>query len=258
MIDTHCHLDDARYGEDIEAVIERALSLGVRRFLIPGAGAEDLPRAMELSERFEGVYFAAGIHPYHIHEYDEATLRAALTHPRCIAVGECGLDYYRLEGDEVARLEEKRAQKEVFIAQMELAKEYQKPLIVHIREASGDSLELLKQHGAGLEGVLHCYNADAILLELASRGFYYGIGGVLTFQNARRLVEILPQIPLDRLLLETDAPYLTPHPHRGSRNEPSYIPLIAQKMATILNREVEEIARLTDQNATRLFRELAS
>lgn len=258
MIDTHCHLDDASYKEDIAEVIERALSLGVERFVIPGADIEDLNRAQALSERFKEVYFAAGVHPYHAKEYDEKRLVEALKHPRCIAVGECGLDYYRLEGESEEREAEKALQKEVFLRQIALAKAHQKPLIVHIREASNDSFEMLWQHKEGLRGVLHCYNADAILLGLAPQDFYYGIGGVLTFKNARRLLEVLSKIPLDRLLLETDAPYLTPHPHRGSRNEPSYIPLVAQKMAEVLGKGVEEIQKVTDENAKCLFKELAS
>lgn len=255
MIDTHCHLDDRRYFDDIDEVIARAESSGVSRILIPGASGEDLARAQELSERFSNIYFAAGIHPCHAETYDQAPLREALKHPRCIAVGECGLDYYHLPNDE-DRESIKKLQKDVFLRQIALAREFDKPLIIHIREASNDSFAILKSEASDLRGVLHCYNADEILLGL-SDNFYYGIGGVLTFSNARRLVEILHRIPLERLLLETDAPYLTPHPHRGTRNEPSYIPLIAKKISELLRVEESRIKSLTDENAIRLFCELA-
>lgn len=257
MIDTHCHLDSPCFYEDIEEVIARAMERGVVRFVIPGADIKDLPRARELSEQFSEVYFAAGIHPYNIDGYDEKLLRDALVHPKCVAVGECGLDYYRLEGSEEARAQEKARQKACFLAQIKLAREFCKPLILHIREASNDSYEILKESALGLSGVLHCFNADSVLLELAEQGFYYGIGGVSTFKNARRLIEILPKIPKDKILLETDAPYLAPHPHRGTRNEPSYIPLIAARIAEVLGSTIPEIERLSDENAHRLFGKLA-
>ncbi|HHH19012.1 MAG TPA: TatD family deoxyribonuclease [Campylobacterales bacterium] len=258
LIDTHCHLDDERYDEDIDEVIARAKAEGVGQYIIPGADPQTLQRAVALSEQYDDVYFAVGVHPYDAAQYDRKFLEAYVRHPKCVAIGECGLDYYRLpEGDE-AIAAEKRRQKEVFVDQVLWAKALDLPLIVHIRESSADCLAILQKHAGERGGVLHCYNADASLLTLASHNFYYGIGGVLTFKNARKLINVYPQIPLERLIIETDAPYLTPHPHRGKRNEPSYTTLVAEKMAVLSGMEKSEIMELTTQNARRLFTPLGS
>lgn len=255
IIDTHCHLDNKAFYDDIDEVIENALKEGVKAFLIPGADFKDLPKAIELAEKYDEVFFAVGIHPYDIESYDESVLEKYINHPKCIAVGECGLDYYRLPEDEEAKQEEIKLQKEVFIAQVEFAKKVQKPLIIHIRDASNDSRTILEAYNAKeVGGVLHCYNASEHLLPLADHGFYFGIGGVLTFKNARKLVEVLPKIPQDKLLIETDAPYLTPHPHRGKRNDPAFTPFIAQKMAEILEMDEKTIENLTTNNAKALFK----
>ena len=182
-----------------------------------------------------------------------------VNHPKCIAIGECGLDYFRLSEDEIEKEENIKKQKEVFIAQIEFAKKVKKPLIVHIREASNDSRQILIDYNAKeVGGVLHCFNASEHLLPLAEHNFYFGIGGVLTFKNAKKLVEILPKIPKEKLLIETDAPYLTPHPHRGERNEPYYTVFVAQKMAELLQMNEDEIQRLTTNNSKRLFKEFSS
>lgn len=182
-----------------------------------------------------------------------------VNHPKCIAIGECGLDYFRLPEDEVEKAQNIKKQKEVFIAQIEFAKKVKKPLIVHIRDASNDSRQILVDYNAKeVGGVLHCYNASEHLLPLAEHNFYFGIGGVLTFKNAKKLIEILPKIPKDKLLIETDAPYLTPHPHRGERNEPYYAVFVASKMAELLEILVEEIENITTSNAKKLFKEFSS
>lgn len=253
IIDTHCHLDDHRYDEDLEAVIAHARSEGVEKFIIPGADPTTLSRAVEIAERYEGLYFAVGVHPYDARSYDRVLLEPFVTHPKCVAIGECGLDYFRLPESEAEIVAEKALQKEVFIDQILWAKEIKKPLIVHIREASADSLKLLEAYAGEEGGVLHCYNADATLLSLAKRNFYYGIGGVLTFKNARKLVNVFPQIPHDKLLIETDAPYLTPHPFRGKRNEPAYCTYIAQKMCELSGLERAQMEAMTTANAQRLF-----
>ena len=239
------------FKKDVDEVIQRAKEKGVERFVIPGADPKDLPKAVALSEKYDQIYFGAGVHPYDIQKYDRAYLEEYLKHPKCVAVGECGLDYYRLPKDETKE-SVKRMQKEIFIDQIELAKKYDKPLIVHIREASADAFEILNKYAGPKGGVLHCYNASPILLDLQDR-FYYGIGGVLTFKNAKKLVQIVPQIPKNRLLLETDAPYLTPHPFRGKRNEPAYTVFVAQKLAELLGCEVDEVCDITTDNAKRVF-----
>lgn len=200
-----------------------------------------------------------GIHPYDIDMYEEETMNKYVNHPKCIAIGECGLDYYRLPEDEEEKVANIKKQKEVFIAQIEFAKKVKKPLIVHIRDASNDSRQILMDYNAKeVGGVLHCYNASEHLLPLAEHNFYFGIGGVLTFKNAKKLVEVLPKIPKEKLLIETDAPYLTPHPHRGERNEPYYTVFVSKKMSELLKISDEEIQKLTTKNAQKLFKEFSS
>ncbi len=253
LVDTHCHLDDERYNEDIEEVLESARQKGVQKFIIPGADPETLERAVELAEKYESVYFAVGVHPYDVRNYDKSYLEQFIRHPKCVAIGECGLDYFRLPESQDEIEEEKKLQKEVFLDQILWAKEMHKPLIVHIRESSADCLALLEEHAGEEGGVLHCYNADESLLKLAKKNFYYGIGGVLTFKNARKLINVYTKIPLEKLLIETDAPYLTPHPHRGERNEPSYTTFVAEKMAELSELSQTEIENISTHNAQRLF-----
>ncbi len=254
IVDTHIHLDDKRYEEDLDAVMERAREGGVKRFIIPGADPLTLARAIEISEKHKDVYFAVGVHPYDMGSFEDLDFKSYVTHEKCVAIGECGLDYFRLEGSDEEKELEKRRQKKIFSAQIELAKKYKKPLIVHIRDASRDSKELLLKHGAKeVGGVLHCYNADEELLSLANEGFYFGIGGVLTFKNAKKLVNVLPKIPMEKLLIETDGPYLTPMPHRGERNEPLYTTFVAQKMSELLQAPLKEIKNATTSNALKLF-----
>ena len=191
--------------------------------------------------------------------YDEAVLEKYINHPKCIAVGECGLDYFRLPEVEEEKIANVKKQKEVFIAQIEFAKKVKKPLIVHVREASNDSRQILMDYNAKeVGGVLHCFNASEHLLPLSEHNFYFGIGGVVTFKNAKKLVEILPKIPQDKLIIETDGPYLTPHPFRGKRNEPYYTVYVADKMAETLEISREEIEKITTKNAIKLFKEFSS
>ncbi len=256
IIDTHCHLDDKRYNGDIEEVIERAKVKGVERFIIPGADPKTLERAVELSEKFDEIYFAVGVHPYDAKDYNRTYLEKFISHPKCVAIGECGLDYFRLPENEDEIEREKALQKQVFIDQILWAKSLKLPLIVHIRESSVDSLALLEQYAGEEGGVLHCYNANESLLKLAKRNFYYGIGGVITFKNAKKLINVYPKIPQDRLIIETDAPYLTPHPYRGERNEPSYTKLVASKMGELSNSNEDTIATITTSNAKKLFKKI--
>jgi TatD DNase family protein len=250
FIDTHIHLDDARYDEGLQALLDRSEEAGVFAWIIPAADIKDLPKAAQISTKYANCYFAIGVHPNNAKDYDEETLLQYASHPKCVAIGECGLDYYYLTKENEA--EQKALQKKVFIAHINLAKKLNKPLIVHVRDASQDARELMLSENADeIGGVFHCYNADEMLL--CFKNFYYGIGGVVTFNNAKKLVGVLPKIPLDRLLLETDGPYLTPMPHRGTTNEPSYIPLIAKKCADILHLAQTRVAEITTENAQTLF-----
>jgi len=254
IVDTHAHLDDARYEDDLDVVLQRAREGGVERFIIPGADPKNLSRAVAVAEANSDVYFAVGVHPYDMDAFDALDFEAYINHPKCVAVGECGLDYFRLEGSDEEKEREKERQKEVFLSQIEIAKKYKKPLIVHIRDASRDAKEiLLSSNAEEVGGVLHCYNADEELLVLAKNGFYFGIGGVVTFSNAKKLLHVLPKIPLEKLLIETDAPYLTPMPHRGERNEPFYTTFVLKKIAALLEIEEEKIEEITTKNALLLF-----
>ncbi len=252
-------MDNKQYYEDIDEVINRALEGGVKGFLIPGADFNDLPQAINLSEKYDEIFFAVGIHPYDIEQYDEEIMQKYINHPKCIAVGECGLDYFRLPEDEEEKKQNIKKQKEVFIAQIEFAKKVKKPLIVHIREASNDSRQILIDYNAKeVGGVLHCYNASEHLLPLAEHNFYFGIGGVLTFKNAKKLVEVLPKIPKDKLLIETDGPYLTPTPFRGKRNEPLYTTYVADKISQLLDIPRDEIEKITTTNTITLFKQFST
>jgi len=254
IIDTHIHLDDDRYDEDLDDVLARAKEGGVEKFIIPGADPHTLKKAVAIAEKYDDVYFAIGVHPYDKDYYDESYFTKYVHHKKCVAIGECGMDYFRLEGSDEEKAKEKVEQKELFVAQIALAKKYKKPLIVHVRDASHDSKMILLEHNAGeVGGVLHCFNADEELLSLAKKNFYFGIGGVLTFKNAKKLVNVLPKIPKEKLLIETDGPYLTPTPHRGERNEPLYTTFVAEKMSELLENPREEIENLTTKNALKLF-----
>jgi len=254
LVDTHVHLDDKRYNEDLDDVLDRAREAGVKKFIIPGADPSTLDRAVEISQKYDDVYFAIGVHPYDADNFESLDFEKYIEHDKCIAIGECGLDYFRLEGSDEDKLKEKELQKKVFISQINLAKKYKKPLIIHIRDASNDSKEILLDYEASeVGGVLHCFNADEQLLSLADEGFYFGIGGVLTFKNAKKLVNVLPKIPIEKLLIETDAPYLTPTPHRGERNEPLYTTFVAQKISEILDIPLEDVEKITTTNSERLF-----
>lgn len=254
IIDTHIHLDDERYREDFDEMLQRANDVGVEGFIIPGADVSTLKRAVELCEQYENIFFAVGVHPYDLEGLERLDFQEYTNHPKCVAIGECGMDYFRLEGSDKEKLAEKKRQSDAFRFQIQWAKKVKKPLIVHIRDASHDAKMILLEEGAGeVGGVLHCYNADEELLSLANENFYFGIGGVVTFSNAKKLINVLPKIPREKLLIETDGPYLTPHPHRGTRNESSYTPLISQKIADVLGLTKREIEELTTHNATLLF-----
>jgi TatD DNase family protein len=248
IIDTHCHLDNEKYYKDVDEVIKRAEENGVKEFIIPAASPKDIKRAVELSEKYNEIYFAVGVHPLDIENFKIEYLTDYINHSKCVAVGEIGLDYHYTK-------ETKEKQIELFKKQLDIAIKYNKPVIIHIREANKDAFEILEDYISKyptLKGVLHCFNADEQFLKL-SNNFYYGIGGVITFKNARKLIEVFPKIPKNRVIIETDSPYLTPHPYRGQRNEPFYTTLVRDKIAELWNISHEEVEKITTKNAKELF-----
>ncbi|TEY01174.1 TatD family hydrolase [Campylobacter sp. US33a] len=251
IIDTHCHLDDESYFGDLDEIIKHSKQNKIEKIIIPGADLSHLSRAREISYKYDYVYFAAGVHPYHCDEFDLEYLKKYSYDEKCVAIGECGLDYFYLKSENESV---KQKQKEIFNIQLELARDTRKPVIIHSRDANDDTYQILKKYAKDLKGgVIHCFNASEHLLRLSDEGFYFGIGGVLTFKNAKNLVEILPKIPKDKLLLETDAPYLTPTPFRGKRNHPILTHLVVDKMSEILNIDRQELIQICTKNANDLF-----
>jgi len=252
MIDSHCHLNDKRFSENVEQVIKRAKENGVKKFLVVGYDLVSSTKAVKLSEKYNEVYAAVGIHPSDVkkmktHDLDE--IEALLKNKKVLAVGEIGLDYY---WDKEQGL--KNEQKEFFVKQIQLANKHQKPIVVHMREASFDTLEILKKVKPTCGGIMHCYSGSAELTkEFMDLDMLISLAGPVTFLNAKTPKEVAKTVPLDKLLIETDSPYLAPHPHRGKSNEPGYLYLIAEEIAKIKNVPLEEIKNKTTQNFKRLF-----
>jgi TatD DNase family protein len=253
LIDTHTHLDDARYDGDRDAMINRARQAGVERFVTIGCDLATSRAAVALADQHQFVYASIGVHPHevkHISEgwYDE--FRRLARNNKVVAYGEIGLDYHYNHSSP-------KDQRERFREQIQLARELHLPIIIHTREAQDDTITILKEEKAAeVGGVFHCFSGDAWLAKDAlDLGFYLSFSGILTFQNATMLRDIAKHTPLDRLLVETDCPYLTPVPHRGKRNEPAYVAHVAKQLAAIHPElSPEEIEQHTTENAKRLFK----
>ncbi len=252
FVDSHAHLDDRKYDHDRHEMLMRAKERGVRLIVNVGYDIPSSRRSMSLANKYDFIYAAVGIHPHDASEAGEDSfdeLRQLSKNPKVVAIGEMGLDYYR-------NLSPREIQQKVFRKQIRLAQELGKPIVVHDRDAHGDVMKILKEENAAAAGgVMHCFSGS---LEMArdclKMGFYISIAGPVTFDNARKLREIAAAIPLDRLLIETDAPYLTPEPHRGKRNESAYVVHVGERIAQLRGIPVEELADATTANARRLFR----
>ena len=251
-VDTHCHLEDEKFADDLEEVIARAAEAGVTRVINFGSTLESSARVVELAATHENLYAGVGVHPEEVFEMSDADIDrlASMTRSeRVIAIGEIGLDYY-WEKDAERRLLQQR----IFIRQLDLARQLDLPVCIHEREAHGDAMAILKREGRGLRGVMHCYSGSLEMArELWKLGWLIGVDGPLTFKNAAKLPEIVRAAPIEMLLVETDAPYMAPTPHRGKRNEPSYVKLIAEKLAEFRAEPLEVIAETTTRNAERLY-----
>lgn len=252
LFDTHAHLNAEQYNEDLEQVIERAKSEKVEKIVVVGFDRPTITRAMELIEAYDFMYAAIGWHPVDaidMTDEDLAWIKELSQHEKVVAIGEMGLDYYWDKSP-------KDVQKEVFRRQIALAKEVNLPIIIHNRDATEDVVTILKEEGAAeVGGIMHCFTGS---LEIAKAcmemNFYISFGGPVTFKNAKKPKEVVKDIPSDRLLIETDCPYLTPAPFRGKRNEPSYVKYIAEQIAELREISFEELAELTTENAKKVFR----
>lgn len=253
LIDTHCHLDFERFDEDRDAVVARAAAAGVSRIIVPALDAQNWQAVLKLAERYDGVYTAVGVHPNSTADWQDShidQLRTLAQHPKVVAIGEIGLDYYWDKSP-------KERQQRAFGMQLELAAELGLPVIVHNREASEDVLAMLADSplaGRPAPGVLHSFSASWADAEKAlAMGFYLGFTGPVTFKKAEEVREVARRVPHDRILVETDAPFLTPHPHRGKRNEPAYVAFVAARLAAERGVETAVFACQTTQNAETLF-----
>ena len=252
LIDSHAHLDGEKFADDRAAVVERALAAGVVKIITMGDSLESSARSVALTEEFESVYAAVGIHPEEAQPMTAATddrLAAWAAQEKVVAIGEIGLDYY-WEKDE-----EKRAlQRTIFVRQLDLARQLRLPVCIHDREAHGDMMKILKTEGRGLRGVLHCYSGSwEMAAELLKGDWYFGIDGPLTYKNAAKLPEIVQRLPAERILVETDSPYLSPMPFRGKRNEPAHVLYVAKKAAELRGESLETFARATRENTRDLY-----
>ncbi len=258
LTDTHCHLDFDRFDKDRDEVLQRALDAGLIRILVPGIDISSSQVAIQLAEKYSQVYAAVGVHPNSGGSWETSTLSKIKTlsqHPKVVAIGEIGLDFYR-------KWTPQDVQKKIFMSQLELAQELGIPIIIHCRDAYRDILRILSDWAiriamskfSNAPGVFHSFSGNIeqtkLLLE---QGFSFGISGPVTFKNAEVLRKVVAEIPLDRILIETDAPYLTPHPLRGRRNEPAYVFYVVEKIAEIFNLSSSKIGEITTENSKRIF-----
>lgn len=249
MIDSHAHLNDEKFSLDLEEVLARARLAGVKAVINVGYDLESSKRAVELAEEHLDLYAVVGVHPHDAQTCTPAILdhiRQLLEHPKVVAIGETGLDYYY---DNSPR----EIQRAVFRDQLSLAREVKKPVVIHSREAAQDTLQIVQDY-PDVSCLLHCYSGSwEMAQEYKKLGHYFSFGGPITFSNAHKLRAVAAKIPLERVMLETDCPYLTPHPHRGKRNEPAYLVHTAEKLASIHGVDVEDVVSITEDNTRRFF-----
>ncbi len=248
IFDTHSHYDDEKFNPDREMLLSNLQSQGVSNVVSCGCDIETTQFNFDLAQAYDFMYFAAGFHPECLEgasREDLEIIKKFAQNKKCEAIGEIGLDYHWMSST-------KKVQKEFFTSQIELAAALDLPVIVHDREAHGDTLDILKTTKP--KGVVHCFSGSKEMArEIIKLGMYIGLNGVVTFNNARKSLEVVRDIPLDRLVLETDCPYLAPVPHRGKRNDSSLIPFIAEKIATLLDMDAQELLNITNENAKKLY-----
>lgn len=250
IFDTHAHYDDGQFDEDREELLASMAENGVGTIVNVSASYASCERVTDMVRDYPFLYAAVGVHPDEVGDLNEesfARMKALFTREKVVAVGEIGLDYYwEKESHEI--------QKKWFIRQLELAGELGLPVVIHSREAAADTMEIMKRYAKGLKGVIHCYSySREMAKEYVKMGFYIGVGGVVTFKNARKLKETVEEIPLASIVLETDCPYLAPVPYRGKRNHSAYIRYVAEEVARLKGLSCEEVIRQTEKNAKELY-----
>jgi len=252
FFDTHAHLHFPEFTADLPAVLQRAREAGVRFLLTIGTDVEDSKAAVALAEQDPEVYAAVGVHPHDAAQADEAALdelrRLATASPKVVAIGEIGLDYYR-------NLSPRETQVRVFRRQLNLARQLKKPVLIHCREAHREAVEILTEEGVQeIGGVMHCFSGDgAVARQCLDLGLLISVAGPVTYPNARKLPEVVRLTPADRLVVETDCPFLPPQPYRGRRNEPAYLPITAARVAELKGEPLEELGPVMARNALTLF-----
>lgn len=251
LTDTHCHIDLERFDDDRTAVIERARSAGISHLIVVGFAPERWDSSLRLAQSDPGIFASVGLHPTEAERFSdqiEAEIRRRAVDARVVAIGEIGLDYHW----DTASPE---AQRRAFLRQIRLAKELDLPFIVHQRDAEADTLDVLREAGPPHRAVMHCFTGNRAYAEAClDLGMDLGLGGAVTFRKARALHEVAREVPLDRIVLETDSPFMAPSPHRGERNEPAYVRLVAERVAALRELSIEHVAAATSENAGRLFR----
>jgi len=252
LIDTHAHLQDEDLQKDLENVLTRAAEAGVEKIICVGYDLKSSQEAVNLARKYRQIYAVVGVHPHDAAHLDEKTLEKLYVmakDPRVVAIGEIGLDFYR-------DLSPRDLQRQAFRDQIKLAQELGKPIVIHDRDAHQEVLDIIKQEKAGRnQGIMHCYSGELPLaVELIKEGFYISFAGPLTFKNARKSQEVAARIPMDKILVETDCPYLAPEPFRGKLNEPAHVKYTAAKLAALRNKNIDEVAYLTNLNAKKVYR----
>jgi len=248
LIDTHAHIDMI---ENTEEAILNASSNGVKKIIVPCAYPKDIQKIYDIASKYEHVYGLLGVHPSEAKDWDDNLIdkiKGLAKSPKIVGIGEIGLDYYWDKSfNEI--------QQDIFIKQIKLANELNLPICVHDREAHKDSFDILKEYNKGSDVIMHCFSGSVeFARECIKEGWYLALGGVVTFKNAIKMKEVAIDIPLDKLLLETDTPYLTPVPYRGKENQPAYVKYVAEEIAKLRNTTFEEIATITTRNAERIFK----
>ena len=250
IFETHAHYDDEQFDLDREELLQSMAAGGIGTIVNVSATFESCKRVVDMVHNYSFMYAAVGVHPDEVGELDDQKLnemRRLCADPKVVAVGEIGLDYYWDK-------ESRDLQRYWFIRQLELARELGLPVLIHSREAAADTMEVMKQYAKGLKGVIHCYSYSAEMAkEYVKMGFYIGVGGVVTFKNARKLKETVEAVPLASIVLETDCPYLAPVPYRGTRNSSLYLPYVAKEIASLKRVSYEEVVDQTEKNAKNLY-----